>query len=108
MNFLVVDDNSGVLRFVSTFIKLYFPVTLLICAMTIVSCTPSTVLTKPGITQNQWDEDYYECSLTAERAIGFDPGYRTELGNVAAAGAEYQRWFDSCREAKGYRKVGGN
>ncbi len=78
---------------------------LLISALTIVGCAPSVILTKPGITQEQWHEDYYECSLTADQAIGFDPGYRTALGNVAASDVEHQRRFNSCCEAKGYRKV---
>ena len=79
--------------------------TLLICIMLIIGCGTSFKLAKPGITQEQWDQDYYECSITADQAIGYDPGYRTALGNVAASSEEHQRWFNSCCEAKGYRKV---
>jgi len=78
---------------------------LFICALTMIGCSSSYKLVKPGMTQEQWYEDYYECSVKADQAIGFDPGYRTALGNVAASDAEHQRWFNSCCEAKGYRKV---
>ena len=78
---------------------------LLICAVMIAGCAPSWNLAKPGMTREQWDRDYYECNLAADEAIGFDAGYRTALGNVAASGVEHRRRFESCCEAKGYRKV---
>ncbi len=63
------------------------------------------MLFKPGTTQEQWDQDYYECSVAADQEIGFNTGYRTALGNAIASGPEHRRRFESCCEARGYRKI---
>ena len=80
-------------------------VTVFISTVAIVGCGSSFKLAMPGMTQNQWDRDYYECNAIADEAIGFDAHYKTQLGNVIASGDEHQRLFNSCVEAKGYRKV---
>ncbi len=79
--------------------------TLLLCILLMFGCSSSQKLAKPGVTQNEWYEDYYECSVHADQAIGYDTAYRTALGNTIASGNEYRRRIDSCFEAKGYRKV---
>lgn len=79
--------------------------TLLICIMLIIGCGTSFKLAKPGMMQEQWDQDYYECNLTADQAIGYDASYRTALGNAVAFGTERQRQLDSCYKAKGYQEV---
>ncbi len=63
------------------------------------------MLFKSGMTQEQWDRDYYECSVAADQEIGFDAAYRTALGNAIASGPDHRRRFESCCEARGYRKV---
>ncbi len=80
-------------------------VILLICLSAIVGCASSSKMAMPGMTQDQWDRDYYECNAMAHESIGFDAHYKTQLGNVIASGSEHERLFDSCCEAKGYRKV---
>jgi uncharacterized protein YceK len=79
--------------------------TLLLCVIAMFGCSSSVKLTKPGVTQNQWYEDYYECSVQADQAIGYNTAYRTALGNAIASGTEHQKSFDSCFETKGYQKV---
>ena len=79
--------------------------TLLFCAVAIMGCAPSVKLSKPGVTQEQWEWDYYECQTAANLALDWNEGYRTALGNTIASNAEHNRLFESCCEARGYRKV---
>jgi hypothetical protein len=79
--------------------------TLLLCAIAIMGCAPSVKLTKPGMTQEQWEWDYSECKTAANLALDWNTGYRTAIGNAIASDAEYNRLFESCCEARGYRKV---
>jgi hypothetical protein len=79
--------------------------TLLLCVIVMFGCTSSQKLAKPGVTQNEWSQDYYECSVQADQSIEYNTAYRTALGNSIAAGNDHQSSFDSCFEAKGYRKV---
>ncbi len=79
--------------------------TILLCVIVMFGCSSSQKLAKPGITQNEWYEDYYECSVHADQAIGYNVAYRTALGNAIASGAQHRSSFDSCFEAKGYKKV---
>jgi uncharacterized protein YceK len=78
---------------------------LLLCVIVMFGCSSSVKLTKPGVTQNQWYEDYYECSVQADQAIGYNTAYRTALGNAIASGAAHQESFNSCFETKGYQRV---
>jgi hypothetical protein len=79
--------------------------TLLLCIIVMFGCTSSQKLAKPGVTQYEWSRDYYECSVQADQSIGYNTAYRTALGNAIASGTDHQSSFDSCFEAKGYRKV---
>jgi hypothetical protein len=79
--------------------------TLLFCVIVMFGCSSSQKLAKSGVTQNEWYEDYYECSVHADEAIGYNAAYRTALGNAIASGNQHQQSIDSCFEAKGYRKV---
>jgi uncharacterized protein YceK len=79
--------------------------TLLLCVIAMFGCSSSQKLAKPGVTQNEWYADYYECSVHADQAIGYNTAYRTALGNAIASGTEHQNSFDCCFETKGYQKV---
>jgi|WetSurMetagenome_2_1015567.scaffolds.fasta_scaffold1105389_1 hypothetical protein len=78
--------------------------TLLLCAVVIMGCAPSVKLSKPGMTQEQWEWDSSECHTEASLALDWDKGYRTAMANAIASDSEYNRFFESCCEAKGYRK----
>jgi hypothetical protein len=79
--------------------------TLLLCVIVMIGCSSSQKLAKPGVTQDEWYQDYYDCSVHADQAIGYNTAYRTALGNAIASGNEHRTSIDSCFEAKGYRKV---
>jgi hypothetical protein len=79
--------------------------TLLLCVIVLIGCTSSQKLAKPGVTQNEWSQDYYECSVQADQSIGYNTAYRTALGNAIASDNDHRSSFDSCFAAKGYRKV---
>ena len=79
--------------------------TLLLCVIVLIGCTSSQKLAKPGVTENEWSQDYYECSVQADQSIGYNAAYRTALGNAIASDTHHRSSFDSCFEAKGYRKV---
>jgi len=79
--------------------------TLLLCVIVMMGCSSSQKLAKPGVTQNEWYEDYYECSVHADQAIGYNTAYRTALGNAIASGSKHRESIDTCFETKGYRKV---
>jgi hypothetical protein len=79
--------------------------TILLCIIVLIGCTSSQKLAKPGVTQNEWSQDYYECSVQADQSIGYNTAYRTALGNAIASDNDHRSSFDSCFEAKGYRKV---
>jgi hypothetical protein len=78
--------------------------TVLLCVIVMMGCS-SQKLVRPGVSQNEWYQDYYECSVHADEAIGYDVAYRTALGNAIASGAKHRSCFDSCLEAKGYQKI---
>ena len=79
--------------------------TLLLCVIVMIGCSSSQKLAKPGVTQNEWYQDYYECNVRADQAIEYNTAYRTALGNAIASGNEHRKSIDTCFEAKGYRKV---
>jgi hypothetical protein len=79
--------------------------TVLLCVIVMMGCSSSLKLAKPGMTQQEWYQDYYECSVQADEAIGYDASYRTALGNAIASGTKHRSCFDSCLEAKGYQKI---
>ncbi len=79
--------------------------TLLLCVVAIIACAPSVKLAKPGMTQEQWEWDYYECNTAANLALDWDSGGRTAVGNAIASSAEHNRRFESCCESRGYLKV---
>ena len=79
--------------------------TVILCIIVMMGCSSSMQLAKPGMTQKEWHQDYYECSVQADEAIGYDASYRTALGNAIASGTAHRKSFDSCLEAKGYRKI---
>ena len=78
---------------------------ILLCVIAMFGCSSAQKLAKPGITPNEWYQDYYECSVQADQAIGYNTAYRTALGNAIASGTEHRSRFDSCFESKGYKKV---
>jgi hypothetical protein len=78
---------------------------LLFCAVAIMGCASSVKLSKPGVTQEQWEWDYYECQTAATLALDWNTGYRTAIANAIASDSEHNRLFESCCEARGYRKV---
>ena len=78
---------------------------LLMCIVALFGCSSSIKLTKPGVTESQWYEDYYDCNVQADQAIGYNTAYRTALGNAIASGTERQQSFDSCFKTKGYQRV---
>jgi hypothetical protein len=79
--------------------------TVLLCVIVMMGCSSSLKLAKPGMTQKEWHQDYYECSVQADEAIGYNVAYRTALGNAIASGTDHRRHFDTCLEAKGYLKI---
>jgi hypothetical protein len=79
--------------------------TVLLCVIVMIGCSSSQKLAKPGMTEKEWYQDYYDCSVQADDAIGYDAAYRTALGNAIASGTQHRRSFDSCLEGKGYQKI---
>jgi NOL1/NOP2/fmu family ribosome biogenesis protein len=78
---------------------------LLLFVVVVLGCSHPVKMARPGMTLDQWDRDYYECTTAANLAIDWNAGSRTATANAIANGSEHRKQFESCVESRGYRRV---